>query len=249
MQDGIFVGPQFDASVSLLEPLEVFLQRIEQPLGVARRGDDPRADFCSTVGGLNERKVEHKLVLGVIEQYEIGVHALRNVVVDLHLQLRCGRGWLFRHRSTVYYRRGMRALGLDVGSKTIGVAIVDEAGIAAHPVKTIARAGTTRDVVAIAALVAEMAVTDLVIGMPLELSGRVGHRARRVAQFAAALREGIPEPVRFHHQDERFSTAEAQRVLIAADLSRKNRKQVIDQQAATIILQTWLDATKRRHSL
>lgn len=141
----------------------------------------------------------------------------------------------------------MRALGLDVGQKTIGVAIVDEAGIAAHPVQRIDRGGTERDVEAIAVLVVERDITDLVIGMPLELSGRVGHRARRVKQFAAALRDRIPA-VHIHEQDERFSTAEAQRVLIAADMSRKNRKQVIDQQAATLILQTWLEATKRHHS-
>lgn len=142
----------------------------------------------------------------------------------------------------------MRALGLDVGSKTIGIAIVDEAGIAAHPVETIDRGGTVRDVAAIATLVAEREITDVVIGLPLELSGRIGHRARRVQQFAAALRQRMPEAVQIHEQDERFSTAEAQRVLIAADLSRKNRKQVIDQQAATLILQTWLDAYTRRHS-
>jgi putative Holliday junction resolvase len=136
----------------------------------------------------------------------------------------------------------MRALGLDVGSKTIGVALTDEVGIAAHPLTVLARAGKSGDVSAVAALVAAHAVTDVVIGMPFELSGRIGHRARRVQDFVAALREGLPAAVTLHEHDERFSTAEAQRVLIEADVSRAKRRQVIDQQAAALILMGWLDA-------
>ena len=138
----------------------------------------------------------------------------------------------------------MRALGLDVGSKTIGLAITDEAEIAAHPAGVIERGGTERDVSAIQTLVVEKNITDIVIGMPFELSGKVGHRARRVVELATALRARVPEAVQFHEQDERFTTAEAQRVPIAADVSRARRKDVIDQQAAALILQTWLDSTK-----
>lgn len=140
------------------------------------------------------------------------------------------------------YGPAMRALGLDLGSKTIGVALTDEVGIAAHPLTVLARVGNSGDIAAIAALVAQHAVTDVVLGMPYELSGRVGHRARRVQDFANALREGLPEVVTLHEQDERFSTAEAQRVLIEADVSRGKRRKVIDQQAAALILQGWLDA-------
>jgi putative Holliday junction resolvase len=82
--------------------------------------------------------------------------------------------------------------------------------------------------------------------MPYELSGKVGHRGRLVQEFAQALRAKLPETVKLHEQDERFTTAEAQRVLIDADLSRARRKQVIDQQAAALILQGWLDALKAR---
>jgi len=138
----------------------------------------------------------------------------------------------------------MRVLALDVGQKTIGVAITDEAGIAAHPVGVIARSGTDRDVAAIQTLVAEREITDIVIGMPFELSGKIGHRARRVRGFGDALRARIAEPVKWHEQDERFTTAEAERVLLAADLSRGRRKEVIDQQAAVIILQTWLQTNR-----
>ena len=140
----------------------------------------------------------------------------------------------------------MRALGLDVGQKTIGVAITDEAGIAAHPVRVIERAGTATDVSTIQTLVAEHDITDIVIGMPFELSGKVGHRARRVLELVTALRAALPASLKFHEQDERFTTAEAQRVLLDADLSRAKRKSVIDQQAAALILQGWLDAQKSR---
>ncbi|HEY4243756.1 MAG TPA: Holliday junction resolvase RuvX [Kofleriaceae bacterium] len=139
----------------------------------------------------------------------------------------------------------MRALGLDVGSKTIGVALTDEAEIAAHPLLVIAREGQARDASTVAALVAKHGVTDVVIGMPFELTGKIGPRAKRVQVFIAALRAAIPS-VTLHEQDERFTTAEAQRVLIDADLSRQKRKAVIDQQAAALILQGWLDARRAR---
>jgi putative holliday junction resolvase len=136
----------------------------------------------------------------------------------------------------------MRALGLDVGTKTIGVALTDEAAIAAHPLTVLPRRGNSDDARAIAALCTEHGVTDVVVGMPYELSGRIGHRARRVRELISAIREPLGTAVRVHEQDERFTTAEAQRVLIEADVSRARRKDVIDQQAATLILQGWLDA-------
>ena len=132
-----------------------------------------------------------------------------------------------------------------MGSKTIGVALTDEAAIAAHPLTVLARAGNSGDVAAIAALVAQHGVTDVVVGMPYELSGRVGHRGRLVQQFVKLLVDAIA-PVPVHEQDERFTTAEAERVLIDADVSRQKRKSVIDQQAAALILQTWLDAYRKR---
>lgn len=140
----------------------------------------------------------------------------------------------------------MRVLGLDVGSKTIGVAITDEVGIAAHPLLVVARKGTDSDVSTIQTLVAEHNISEIVIGMPFELSGKVGHRAKRVQEFAAALQEKLGAAVKLYEQDERFTTAEAERVLLDADLSRQKRKQVIDQQAAALILQGWLDAKRPR---
>ena len=140
----------------------------------------------------------------------------------------------------------MRALALDVGQATIGLALTDEARIAAHPLRVLRRVGNDGDVDAIVAVVRANDVTDVVVGLPLELSGRVGHRARRVAALVDVLRARLPAGVALHEQDERFTTAEAQRVLLAADLSRARRKGVIDQQAAALILQAWLDAQRAR---
>jgi putative Holliday junction resolvase len=140
----------------------------------------------------------------------------------------------------------MRGLALDVGSKTIGVAMTDEAMIAAHPLTVLSRVGNSGDAGAIAAMVAEHGVTDVVVGMPFELSGKIGHRARRVQGFITVLRAALPAGVALHEQDERFTTAQAQRVLIAADVSRARRRGVIDQQAAALILEAWLDASRPR---
>ena len=139
-----------------------------------------------------------------------------------------------------------RALGLDVGSKTIGVALTDEANIAAHPLTVLDRAGNQADAIAICALIQEHGVLDVVIGMPYELSGRIGHRGRRVQELIDVLRSAVADTVAVHEQDERFTTAEAERVLIEADVSRQKRGAVIDQQAATLILQGWLDAQRAR---
>jgi putative Holliday junction resolvase len=140
----------------------------------------------------------------------------------------------------------MRALALDVGEKTIGLALTDEALIAAHPLTVLQRVGNFGDARTIVALVGEHGVTDVVVGMPFELSGKLGHRARRVRSFIAALRAVLPAEVGLHEQDERFTTAQAERVLIEGDVSRARRRSVIDQQAAALILQGWLDAQRAR---
>lgn len=139
----------------------------------------------------------------------------------------------------------MRALGLDVGQKTIGVAMSDEIGLAAHPLEVIARQGTSQDVAAVVALIAAHEVRAIVTGIPYELSGREGHRARRVRVFLDALRAALPAGVECHEEDERFTTAAAERVLLSGDVSRARRKDVIDKQAAAVILQGWLDRRRR----
>lgn len=142
------------------------------------------------------------------------------------------------------YGGGVRAMGLDVGMKTIGVAVSDELGLAAHPVETIRRAGTAPDAARVVAMVAQRDIGDVVVGIPYELSGVEGPRAKRVRVFVDALREALDSAVPIHEWDERFSTVAVERVLIEADVSRAKRKRVVDKQAAAFILQGWLDGQR-----
>jgi putative Holliday junction resolvase len=138
-----------------------------------------------------------------------------------------------------------RALGLDVGMKTIGVALADALGLAAHPLEVIERRGIEVDVARLIALIDEHGSRAVVAGLPLELSGREGPRVARVRKLLAALAEGLGDrDVAIHEWDERFSTTAAERVLIDADVSRRRRKQVIDKQAAAYILQGWLESRR-----
>ncbi len=131
-----------------------------------------------------------------------------------------------------------RVLGLDVGTKTIGVAVTDELGLCAHGVTTLARRGTKRDVEQLAELAAKWGAGRIVVGLPLEGDGTLGHRAERVRVLTAAL---AAAGLAVEECDERFSTVEAEETLLAADLSRARRKQVIDRAAAQVILTRWLE--------
>jgi putative holliday junction resolvase len=133
--------------------------------------------------------------------------------------------------------RGHRVLGLDVGSRTIGVAVTDELGACAHALRTLQRRGTRGDVAHIAELADQYETRRLVVGIPYDLEGNEGKRAERVRVFIAALTEA---GFTVETEDERFSTVEAERSLLEADLSRARRKQVIDALAAQVILTAWL---------
>ncbi len=132
-----------------------------------------------------------------------------------------------------------RILGLDVGTKTIGVAVSDPLGMFAQPVFTLARQGVKKDVVVLERVVKEREVGAVVVGLPLELDGSEDRSARLARQVGDALAAATELPV--HYVDERYSSVEAERALVAADVSRKKRKAVIDQAAAVIILQSYLD--------
>ena len=133
-----------------------------------------------------------------------------------------------------------RALGLDLGTKTIGLAVSDELGFTAQGLETLARRGSRQDLEALQALAAELAVSRFVLGLPLNLDGTEGPRARATRDFGEALAAASGLPVTY--QDERLTTQEANRTLLAADVSRRKRKLVVDQLAASLILQGWLDA-------
>jgi putative holliday junction resolvase len=139
----------------------------------------------------------------------------------------------------------MRAMGLDIGTKTVGIAICDELGITAQPITTVRRKGMGADLAACQALASEHGVTHLVAGLPLNMDGSEGHRAQACRRFADALAQACALPLIYW--DERLTTVAAQRALLEADVSRTKRKEVIDQVAAVLILQGWLDAQPREH--
>ena len=134
----------------------------------------------------------------------------------------------------------MRIMALDIGDKTIGVAISDEGLVLASPIETIQRRGPKADAIRVDALVKERGVSLVIAGLPLTLRGEVGPQSLKVLDFVATLKRRLQ--VRVETRDERLSTREAERTLIEADMSRARRKDVIDQVAAVLILQTYLDA-------
>jgi putative Holliday junction resolvase len=138
---------------------------------------------------------------------------------------------------------GARLLGLDVGTKTVGLALSDVTRTIATPYETLRRAKFTADAKIIAAIVEKEGVGGLVIGMPFNLDGSEGPRAQSTRAFARNLAVHVAVPMGFW--DERLSTAAVQRHLIDADASRKRRAEVVDRMAAAYILQGALDRMKR----
>jgi putative Holliday junction resolvase len=132
-----------------------------------------------------------------------------------------------------------RVLGLDLGQARIGVAVSDEDRRMAVPVGTV-RTGAPHDVKAIAALVREREVTLIVVGHPLAMSGAGGEASEMAETFAGMLREALGLPVVL--QDERLTTVQAERGLGRAGVRGRRRREVVDQAAATLILQAYLDA-------
>jgi len=140
---------------------------------------------------------------------------------------------------------GMRIMGLDVGSHTIGVAISDELEVTAQGLKTIKRKSIKEDLREINAIVAQFEISKVVIGLPKNMDGTLGKQAEAVLRFGKTLKESIQLPL--VTWDERLSTVGASRVLLEADLSRKKRKKVIDKLAAVLILQGYLDQSRKRN--
>ena len=131
-----------------------------------------------------------------------------------------------------------RILGLDLGQSRIGVAISDPDRRVAVPLGTV-RTGAPEDVKAIAAMVKEHEVTAIVVGHPISLSGKKGEAADHADKFAQALRGFLGLPVSL--QDERLTSVDAERRLSEAGIRGRKRRRVVDQTAATLILQAYLD--------
>lgn len=132
-----------------------------------------------------------------------------------------------------------RIMGLDIGDKTIGVAVSDLMGLTAQGVTTIKRVGKKKDIEEIKKIISEKQVNKIVSGLPKNMNGTVGPQGEKVQKFCELLKQETNLPIEFW--DERLSTVAAERSLIEGNVRRENRKKVIDMLAAVIILQGYLD--------
>lgn len=140
----------------------------------------------------------------------------------------------------------MRKIGLDVGDKTIGVAVSDPLGITAQGITTIERVGIRKDAGKIMDLIREYDCDRVIIGLPLKLDGSESPQTEKVYEFREMLENKMRSSgmgnIEIEYYDERLTTVMAEKVLIEADVSRSKRKNVIDKQAAVLILQSYLDS-------
>jgi putative holliday junction resolvase len=136
-----------------------------------------------------------------------------------------------------------RVLALDVGTRRLGVAVSDPTGTVASPLATVPRRTVAEDAQAIAALAAEQAATVLVVGLPVTMAGHEGPAATTVRAYLAELAPLLPG-LAVELADERLSTVAAERALVGGGVRRRSRRQVVDQLAASVCLQTWLDRAR-----
>jgi putative holliday junction resolvase len=129
---------------------------------------------------------------------------------------------------------------MDVGSKTIGLAVSDPLGLTAQGLETIRRKNKRLDFARLERVIREFEVAEIVVGYPLRLSGSEGSQAEKVRAFADQLRHQFKLPV--HLWDERLSSREANRLLRESEMSIKRRSEVVDRLAAVLILQNWMQA-------
>lgn len=155
-----------------------------------------------------------------------------------------GQKMLFE--SSTEFARGLpasaRLLGLDVGEKTIGLALSDATRTVASPLETIERGKFARDMEKLAAIIRKQDIAGLVIGYPVNMDGSLGPRAQSTRTFAANLAKQIELPMLLW--DERLSTAAVERVMLEADLSRQRRAQLVDKLAASYMLQGFLNSAR-----
>lgn len=136
-----------------------------------------------------------------------------------------------------------RLIGLDVGDRTIGIAVSDLLMITAQGVTTIKRTNLKADIQELKKIIDEYNVIKIIVGMPKMMDGTVGIQGEKVIEFTEKMKAKIDLPVDF--QDERLTTALSEKILISADVKRNKRKEVIDKLAAVQILTTYMERMKR----
>lgn len=137
-----------------------------------------------------------------------------------------------------------RIMGLDVGDKTIGVALSDLLGWTAQGLETIRRIGIKKDLQRLEEIIKEYEVNKIVVGLPKNMNGTIGPQGEKVLEFNERLEKRFNN-IEIVSWDERLTTVAAERSLIEADVSRKKRKEVIDKIAAVYILQGYLDSLSK----
>lgn len=137
-----------------------------------------------------------------------------------------------------------RVLALDVGSKTIGLAVSDALGITAQGLETIRRKNKRTDLAALRTVIEQYSVCEMVVGLPLRMSGQEGTQAEKIRDFVAILEKEFGLPV--HLMDERLTSVEANRVLRESEMSIKKRAGAVDRLAAVLILQNFLELQKSK---
>ena len=139
--------------------------------------------------------------------------------------------------------RPKRILGMDVGSRRIGLAITDPLGITAQGLETLQRQNKRTDFARLEQVIREHNVAEIVMGLPLRMVGGEGIQAEKMQAFAEEVRRRFRLPV--HLWDERLTSAQANRLLRETDMSIKRRGEVVDQMAAVLILQSWMETSSR----
>lgn len=137
----------------------------------------------------------------------------------------------------------MRILGLDIGDKTIGVAISDPLGFTAQGITTVERKSKVKDVEELRKICEEYKVETILAGLPKNMNGTVGPQGEKVLKFCEFIKENINIEIKMW--DERLTTVSAHKAMLEADLSRAKRKKIVDKVAATYILQGYLDSISK----
>lgn len=137
-------------------------------------------------------------------------------------------------------------LGIDLGTKTLGLATSDAFGIIATPLTTIARKDFKTDIAALQRVITQYEITDFVVGLPLNMDGSEGPRAQSTRAFGKNIQNRFNIPV--HYWDERLSTMAVERIMLEADMSRAKRSKNIDKLAASYILQGFLDSLQHHNA-
>ncbi len=141
----------------------------------------------------------------------------------------------------------MRTMALDLGTKTIGVAVSDTTGLIARGVETIHRQGNVKDFARLDEIILQEEVSTIVLGYPKNMNGSIGERAKASESYGEGLAKRYPK-LKIVLWDERLSTVAAEKVLVAADMQRKKRRKIIDMMAAVVILQNYLDSQGGIHN-